>query len=81
MVMQGNRPELFAVQVVIIHVVFPQIQVLDINDNCPILTSIDLDLVTIPALQLAPVFYFSASDTDINDNGHITYITSKPVIE
>ena len=60
-----------------------QINILDVNDNCPTLSNGTMENYSfepIPALQVDPSIHFRAEDVDSGDNARISYYVSEYAI-
>ena len=53
-----------------------QISVYDVNDNCPILANDSFSFEPVPALEVAPILYLSASDADSGEYGEVQFVAA-----
>ncbi|XP_052773067.1 uncharacterized protein LOC128211948 isoform X3 [Mya arenaria] len=53
-----------------------RIQIVDVNDNCPIITPTEFSATPQPVLQVAPLTTFTVSDADSGENSNIHYVVS-----
>ena len=58
-----------------------QVEVTDVNDNCPILNISNLVLEPIPALGNTSMIVCNASDADTGLNAQVMYMASTPQVE
>ena len=52
---------------------FVQVQVQDVNNNCPAVTPMNISLEPVPALQEELLFYINKTDADVNQNGEVYF--------
>ena len=56
--------------------IFLQVNIYDINDNCPILANDSFSFEPIPALEIDPILSLSATDADSGDFAVVTFMAA-----